>query len=173
MSNPYVNINDLVARVDKRWVFQLSNDANATQADIDNVNTILDDAASEFESSVDQRYSLGTVQSTSPMPNIIKRYICDRAILELSMRRGKVPKEVEAQIKLDDIWMDKIQKGISNLPGIGRSPGPMLVTSSRPDGSSRFDYDFGQIPSPAGPTQGGPSQPQGINPGGPFPRNLD
>jgi phage gp36-like protein len=155
MANPYCTVSDLVARYDRRTIFQLSNDANVTQADTDNVQTLLDDAASDFESYIDERYSLGNVRSASPMPNRIKAFICNRAAFNLFSRRERMPKFLEALYKLDTDWITKVQMGKINLPGITRAAAPIVADSSRPDGSSAFDYNFGWVPSPFGPTGSG------------------
>ena len=160
--NAYVTVDDLNLRYDWRASGQLSNDSNSLQGNQNILNTLLDDSASEFESYIDQRYAVATVRSASPMPNRIKSWICNKTIAMLYARRGRIPSEITAQLKIDQDWIEKVQKGQINLPTILRAAAPQLESTSRPDGSSAFNADFGWQASPYGPEQCiSPAQPTG------------
>lgn len=171
MSNAYCTVQDLFARYDSRTILQLSNDNNALQANQDNMQVLLDDAASDFESYIDQRYNLSNVRAASPMPNRIKAFVCNRAAFNHFARRERMPKFLEALYRLDTEWITKVQQGKINLPTITRAAAPIVADSSRPDGSSAFDHDFGWRPSPFGPLGSG-NEPQGPGPIG-IPPNVD
>lgn len=150
MANNYLTVPQFTQMHDVRELLDLSGDENSHDGNLDNIQLLLDQSASELDSYLDGRVALPL---TSP-PAICGKIV--GALTKQSMfgRRADLPAGVKAEIDWAQDWLTKFTKGIVKLPSVTPAQIPTLQDSDYTDGRSRFDTAFGFVPSPTGPSKG-------------------
>lgn len=150
MANPYCTPDQLLAMYDRRVMLQLSGDDNNREGQPQNIQTLLDMQASELESYLSGMYAL----PLASVPLVLSKWVAATTAGRLYGRRTDIPKQVEADLAWADAWVKGLQEGRIAIPNIARATQPALQDSDFVDGRSRFDYVFGGLPSPTGPSKG-------------------
>jgi len=166
-ANPYCSVQQLGMLYDIRSVSQLSNDKNSRQANQPNIQFILDVQAGELESVLYGRYDLPSVWALNPIPFILTKYVAATAAGRLWGRRSDKPKAISADEQWAEDWLKGIMNGSMSIPFLEREAQPVLQDSDFINGVSRFDWVYGQAPSPTGPS-GNQTGPPNVNPSTQF-----
>jgi len=135
MANNYCTLAQLTALYDNRLSGQLSNDVGTRTPNSDNLQLLLDTAASELDSALAGRWAL-------PLPvvdAILTRWVATRALKFLYQRRSDTPQGVKADLEWSDRWIDMLMDGRVVLPGSPRALTIMLDSSWTDKGTSQFD----------------------------------
>lgn len=93
----------------------------------------------------------GMIGGSTQVPPILTKLVATATRIQLFARRSDRPKQMDADEKWYNDWLQKLVSGVISIPNVNFASYPELQDSNYPQGSSAFDGIFSTPISPFGP----------------------
>lgn len=94
----------------------------------------------------------GMIGGTAQVSLVLTKWVGLTAVMRTFGRRADMPPAIKAGADWADSWIKLFMDARVNIPGVPPASIPLLSDSDFPSGESRWDYVYGQFPSPTGTT---------------------
>lgn len=129
MANDYCDITGLKLRYDNRTIAMLSNDDDSDAQVNARIQENLDDAASELDAILQERFPISGQAPTWVRPKVLTRWVAAVAMGHMFAVREDEPPKVSKEREWADKWAQMLINGEINLPGTPRGNAPELIAS--------------------------------------------